>query len=64
MLSIPPRAFNGGCPRMESSQNLILEPFPGIQVSLEVNISREFRQRERMGDPFLVLGGRSRHHSL
>ena len=56
MLSNPSKDFKGDCPRMESSQNMILEPFPGIQVRLEVIRSRDFRQRERMGEPFLVRG--------
>ena len=42
---------------MESSQNFILAPFPGIQVRLEEIKFRDFRQRERIGEPFLVLGG-------
>ena len=64
MFSIPSKAFRGDCPRMESSQNLILEPFPRIQVRLEEIIFRDLRQRVRIGEPFLVLGVWSRHLSL
>ena len=64
MFSSPFRDLKGVCPKIESSQNLIFLPFPGIQESLEVIKSRALRQRERMGDPFLVKGGRSRHLSL
>ena len=33
-------------------------------MRLEVNKIRDLRQRERIGEPFVVLGGWSRHLSL
>ena len=64
MFSIPSKVFKEGYPRIESSQNLILKPFPGIQVRLEEIKFKDLRQRGRIGEPFLVLGGWSRHLSL
>jgi hypothetical protein len=43
---------------------LIFFPFPGIQVRLGLKSLISFRHKVKIGDPFTMFAGRSRHFFL
>ena len=55
------RWFRGGSPMIESPQIFISFPFPRIHVNWDRKKVRDLRRMGRIAEPFLVVGGWSRH---